>query len=673
MEQKRLLQWCLCTLVIFWTWQLFVVPALFPPPPKKPVAQEQKKAAADKAVAANDGKPADEAQAGAADKPQDAGAAAEQPKSDAAAPEKPPVELVKHPAQPKIQIGSLEMDSGYRMRVTLNSQGAVVSQIELTDPRYRELDSHEPLKIVGSSLARVDTFQTSIPPLDTALEKIDKTASSSRLDWEVVPGSLSPSAVTFRLATPDGKLEVLKHYELVKVEPQGSRDEAPAYDLHFKFTFLNHSTEPQVVNYELQGPVGLPLEGEEYTRKFRDVVVGFLESDGSVKATTVPAGKVVEAFDKDKLEEWKKPPRYVGVDVQYFAAVLLPRGDQFKDPLVSTSKAVIVGPQQKEKQTTDVSVLLTSVDIDLPADEQAGGVSHEYLLFAGPKRENLLRPIGAEKVIDYGISGRLGIPQAMLALLGFFHSLFPAWAWPYGWSIILLTVLVRSAMYPFSRKQALSAAKMQELQPELAALKKKYNNDTEKFAKAQMELFRKNNYNPFGGCLIMFVQLPIFIGLYQALNISVDLRSAKFLWIDNLAAPDALFRFPFNVPLLGNEFNLLPIITVALFYFQQKMFMPPPTDEQQAMQQKMMSYMMLFMGYMFYSVPAGLCIYFIASSLWGLAERKLLPKSKKNSSESPVEVESAGTSTNGATGGKPANSRATGKLTGGKGKSKQRR
>jgi YidC/Oxa1 family membrane protein insertase len=110
------------------------------------------------------------------------------------------------------------------------------------------------------------------------------------------------------------------------------------------------------------------------------------------------------------------------------------------------------------------------------------------------------------------------------------------------------------------------------------------------------------------------------------------------LYFKNLAAPDDLFHLPFVVPFLGwTEFNLLPFITVALFVVQQKMFMPPPTDEQQAMQYKMMNAMTLVMGVMFYHVPAGLCVYFISSSLWGIGERKLLEYWKKKHPE-PVKV-----------------------------------
>src|SRR5207244_5225383 len=108
-------------------------------------------------------------------------------------------------------------------------------------------------------------------------------------------------------------------------------------------------------------------------------------------------------------------------------------------------------------------------------------------------------------------------------------------------------------------------------------------------------------------------------------------------WASNLAGPDKLFRWDTWMPAfladeadgyLGPFFNVFPLITVTLFLIQQKMFTPPATDDQTKMQQQMMTYMTVFMGVMFYKVPAGLCIYFITSSLWGICERKLLPKAK---------------------------------------------
>jgi YidC/Oxa1 family membrane protein insertase len=182
---------------------------------------------------------------------------------------------------------------------------------------------------------------------------------------------------------------------------------------------------------------------------------------------------------------------------------------------------------------------------------------------------------------------------------------------------------------------------MQELQPEIKKIQEKYKKDLEARTKAQQELFRKHNYNPLGGCLVMFIQLPIFIGLYRGLMVDVELRQAPLFseairWCSNLAAPDMFFDWSGFMPGFINEgiglfglgpyFNILPLATVALFLAQQKMLMPPPADDQARMQQNIMKYMMIFMGVLFFKVASGLCIYFIASSLWGLAERKLLPK-----------------------------------------------
>jgi len=208
----------------------------------------------------------------------------------------------------------------------------------------------------------------------------------------------------------------------------------------------------------------------------------------------------------------------------------------------------------------------------------------------------------------------------------------------YGLAVILLTVLVRSCMIPLSRKATKNAQMMQKLAPEMKRIAEQYKNDMEKRGKAQRELFAKHNYNPFGGCLLMFVQLPIFIGLYRALSVDIELRQAPLIpglgWCSNLAGPDMLFYWENWMPgFLANEaggwlgpyFNILPIFTIVLFLAQQKMFMPPATDDQSRMQQKVMKFMMIFMGFLFFRVASGLCVYFIASSLWGIAERKLLP------------------------------------------------
>jgi YidC/Oxa1 family membrane protein insertase len=157
------------------------------------------------------------------------------------------------------------------------------------------------------------------------------------------------------------------------------------------------------------------------------------------------------------------------------------------------------------------------------------------------------------------------------------------------------------------------------------------------------ELYRRHGVNPaagLGGCLMVFLQMPVFLGLYFALQESFLFRLKRFIWAPNLTAPDMLFWWTEKIPLisdpasqggflyLGPYFNLLPVVAIALMFVQQKLMMPPAMDDQTKMQQSMMKYMLILFCFMFYKVPAGLSLYFICSTLWGVAERKLLPKKK---------------------------------------------
>lgn len=362
----------------------------------------------------------------------------------------------------------------------------------------------------------------------------------------------------------------------------------------------------------------------------------------------------------------------VAIDREGFTGIfqLLPRvREQLKEQKLKKGESVVIqfyrqGPLRrvvtdirrgKEPHlfANDIMVRVNSDAIDLKPGQK---VVHRYMLYNGPLKVALLGQMGAKSppdklvtryadtlhlrtLTDYGKFGFwtdliILCTRAMHWLLHILHLLVGS----YGLSIILLTVVVRGLMFPISRKQAIMGIKMQELAPEMKKLQEKYKNDPRARQEAMMELYRKHHVHPLGSCLPLLLQLPIFMGLYYALQESVFFRQASFLWIDNLSAPDSMIWWGEGIPwisdpdnmgsflYLGPYFNLLPVLAVVVMVAQQKMMTPPPTDEQQAMQFKMMRYMMIFMGVMFYKVAAGLCIYFIASSAWGLAERKLLPK-----------------------------------------------
>lgn len=295
-------------------------------------------------------------------------------------------------------------------------------------------------------------------------------------------------------------------------------------------------------------------------------------------------------------------------------------------------------------------------------------IAHQFMLYHGPVKTKLLGQFSGDEAVapelvdrytyklhlrtltDYRSAGPLGafsqkimFTDLLIAVTNLMHNLLYLLHFlvgSYGLTIILLTVVVRGLMFPISRKQAYFSVKMQEITPELKKIKEKYPNDRQAQTQATMDLYRKHNVSPLGSCLPLLMQMPIFLGLYYALQESIHFRLARFIWVDNLAAPDMLKWWTENIPIisdpdgmggvfyLGPFLNLLPLFAVSLMIVQQKMMTPPPTDEQQEMQQKMMKYMMVFMGIMFYKVASGLCIYFISSSLWGLAERRFLPKKK---------------------------------------------
>jgi YidC/Oxa1 family membrane protein insertase len=463
--------------------------------------------------------------------------------------------------------------------------------------------------------------------------------------WEIVPGA-TDAKVEFRRQLSRYGLEVLKRFELASVQPGES---GPAYHLNVTVELRNTGPAETKLAYRLYGPEGLPTEGWWYASKIsrnwggagpRDVIVGALEN-GSVSPGIITAATIAG-------EEEPQPRRgtklaFIGVDAQYFASVMMPQTDSARDSWFYEWQPVVLGPipPGDKKRLANVSFRLTSETQSLAP---GATLSHTYKVFAGPKDPNLVSQYGLGALIYYGWFGWVAAP--MSKLLHAFYFIVRN----YGLAIILLTVLVRSAMMPLSRKQVQSAQKMQELQPELKKLQDKYKNDLEARSRAQRELFAKHNYNPLGGCLLMFVQLPIFIGLYRALSSDMELRGAPLFWdgawCSNLAAPDMLFRWAqllpsFVVNWLGPYFNLFPLITIALFIWQQKMFMPPATDEQTRMQQKMMQYMMIFIGVMFFKVPSGLCLYFIASSLWGLAERKFIPRPGLQPAETPAAAPAA--------------------------------
>ena len=232
--------------------------------------------------------------------------------------------------------------------------------------------------------------------------------------------------------------------------------------------------------------------------------------------------------------------------------------------------------------------------------------SREDQLWIGPKAQKAMNSVHPtlDLSVDYGIFAFLS--QPLFWLLSKLHDLLGNW----GWAIIAIVVVLKAVLFPLSAKQYQSMAKMRAIQPRIEALKERYGDDRQKFAMAQMELYKKEKINPAAGCLPMLIPIPIFLALYWVLVESVELRQAEWIgWIHNLTAADPYF--------------ILPAINLAVMYLTQKL---TPTPGMDPMQKKMMTFMPLIFGVMMAFFPSGLVLYWVTNGLLGLAQQYYMTK-----------------------------------------------
>ncbi len=457
-----------------------------------------------------------------------------------------------------------------------------------------------------------------------------------------------------------GPFEVVKQYWLEPVTPNSGADgQNRDYHVNFRLEVRTAADQPEAIAWELDGPTGLTTEGWWYQTKVHGRSQALFQTAGTRDVVSSTSDFNYRFFGGPEIvsnglknspvyqplvpsPEKDDSPRptvnYFGVDAQYFNVSLIPvpppgGGSAFT---CQSALACVVSAEipknAKLRRLTDCSFLV----FDKAQVSREQPLERDFDLFVGPKEKQLLQRYGLEDNRTFGWYAWVSKPLCWL--LTFFYWITGSLS--YGIAIVMLTVLVRLCVLPISRKAALNAQMMQLLAPEMKAIAERHKEDMDGRARAQRDLFKQHKYNPFGGCFLMFLQLPIFIGLYRGLSVDIALRDRPLIpgmgWCSNLAAPDRLSDWESWMPAwladetgwFGPYFNVLPLVTIVLFLVQQKLFMPPPTDDQQKMMQRMMTWMMVFMGVMFFKVPSGLCLYFITSSLWGMAERQLLPKPK---------------------------------------------
>jgi YidC/Oxa1 family membrane protein insertase len=556
MEQKRFILAMVLSAIVVILWQVFLAPPVEPPPGEEPAAVEETtdEAPGDEQIADADADPQtdtdDADQAAQADRPDEADQAAQEPAA----------------ARPDVDVRrDVLKNDRFTIEVT-NDQGRITS-ILLTEPeQYQERGDligfpddapHYPFR-TGFLDKNVDF------PDDAVFEMVEEE-SKKRSDGTY-------TKIVYRYDDPQGRFAVDKTFEI---------DESLPYVVDMDLTLHNKLDGVSLVD---------TLAVDMFSWKDPDQESSFLdfrpnEIEG-VCLTTADLerenfGSVADSpfsFDEGDV-------LWGAVDTRYFMTAAIPEE----------------AAERCEMDIVDDNYIRTRLVHDDFSIEAGNAKTFSHQLFLGPKNVDVLNEVGhrLEESVDYGMFAFIARPLRW-ALANIFN-LVGNW----GLAIILLTFLIRGALWPVNMKAYSSMERMKKVQPKLKELKEKYEDDRQRMTEETMKVFREENVSPAGGCLPMLMQMPILYGLYIMIYYSVDLYHADFaLWYTNLAEPDPYY--------------VLPAMMGVVMFAQQRMSTMDTTNKQAAMMMKIMPVM--FTAFMIF-LPSGLVLYYALSLLIGVLQQ----------------------------------------------------
>ena len=389
--------------------------------------------------------------------------------------------------------------------------------------------------------------------------------------------------ITFRFES--GGVVVRKAYEF----------EADGYAFALRLRIENGSSVAIAPRFGVEW-LAVPMQGTD----FHDQALAALH-EGSVNRVPVAGFGKPGFFDRNptRVVEMNHEIDWAGIDVPYFLRAVIP--DQ---PALANARFETTEPGR----TGRVQVFFDPVEI--PPAQSAERV---FRVYAGPKQEQGLEALGAGliRAINLGYTWVVPLTRSFHWLLQALYSVVPN----YGAAIILLTLLVRLVMAPLTTRQMRSMERMRALAPKLEELRTKFADDKAKQSEAMMSLYRQEGVNPLGGCLPMVLQIPVFIGLFYALQSSIELRHSPFLgWITDLSVPESLFTIPgLDIPV-----RVLPLLMGVSMVVQQKLT-PMQADPAQA--KMMLVVMPVMMTVMFYQFPSGLVLYWMVSNVIAISHQ----------------------------------------------------
>ena len=418
-------------------------------------------------------------------------------------------------------------------------------------------------------------------------------------------------AITFE-RTDAKQLQLTKRFTV----PQGA-DAKSEYLVQLEATFTNRGAQPLTVPaYFVHTGSAAPVhEGDliNYT--------GFKWFGGKfVDVTTFAGGWFSSA--KPVFAESHPNVAWAGVANQYFTTVVSPRIESPGMPTQTGQKgsAVWARPfeipeaawKQSGRTSTSAGTKHSAIDgaLGLPAFTLDPGKSltQRFQIYAGPREYGRLRllPNSESDIMDFGMFGI--VSETLLNTMNWLHGRLGT----YAAAIIILTLIIKTLLWPLQNKATNSMKRMQLLQPKQAELRDKYKDDPTRMNTEVMKLYKDYGVNPLSGCLPMLVQIPIFFGFYNMLGKAVELRNSSFLWVNDLSLPDTIG----HLPGVGWPINILPLLMAATMFWQ--MAISPKSGD--PMQQKIFMFMPLIFVAFCYNFASALALYWTVQNLFSVVQ-----------------------------------------------------
>jgi YidC/Oxa1 family membrane protein insertase len=527
---------------------------------------------------------------------------------------------------------------GDRFQAEFSSQGASLQHLRLTDARYKLLHDDEVQwrnRKAGEPLDLVTTTLQARMPLRTDLRKLDNADAQQipyhELDWKLAASDGKSCSFTYQSDTTSLTKTIAatgKPFELeVSLKVENLADGPRKHRLAIEQTSHRTKKESEGGGFGRQSEF-LTETTAVTTQKVERQTPGDFEADDFEKDESRPPNE--KEFTAEKWRQFPGDARFVAISSSYFSKILIP----LEGPVTMDAPGAGSAPRaetqieelwdaarypDKEKDPNVGHIYrarLAYPEVELPPK---GSATYKVLSFTGPKERDVLAALGhhTDEVLDLGTFAP--IAKALIWYLYKLYDLVGVW----GWAIVLLTITVRTLLFPLSISQIKSSMAMRRLKPEMDAINEKYKDDATQRGLAIQELWRKNNVtNPVLGCLPMLLQMPVWWALYRSLQTAVELYHTQFAWFADLSAPD--------------RFYIIPVVLGASSFIQQKL-MPAQGDPQQ---QKMMLYMMpAVFTFMMLFLPAGLGVYMLTNTWLGIVQQLLVERYLKSRSAPSASIE----------------------------------